>query len=272
MKTKSSISGFTLIEIAIVLLVVTILLGYTVAMFPIQQDLKKYRDVNAEMNAIIDSLIGYAQVNGRLPCPDTDSDGLANSVDNFNNDSGAAGADGREDSCTGFFGFLPSGTLGMNGNINDQGQLIDPWGAAYGYAVSASDSSGNGIIDLVSPNEIRNEGIANVIDPALQPPDLFVCDGSPATGDDLNCADAASNPIVSNVAVVIISLGKDSDSTTGASNIQQENTDDFFDGTNDKVYVSSTRSSVANAEYDDVVKWISPNLLFSKMIEADQLP
>jgi hypothetical protein len=29
---------------------------------------------------------------------------------------------------------------------------------------------------------------------------------------------------------------------------------------------------VNNAEYDDVVKWISTNQLFTKMIEADQLP
>ena len=25
-------------------------------------------------------------------------------------------------------------------------------------------------------------------------------------------------------------------------------------------------------DFDDVVKWVSPNLLFSKMVEADQLP
>jgi prepilin-type N-terminal cleavage/methylation domain-containing protein len=36
-------SGFTLVEIAIVLLVVAVLLGYTVALFPKQQELKKYR-------------------------------------------------------------------------------------------------------------------------------------------------------------------------------------------------------------------------------------
>jgi prepilin-type N-terminal cleavage/methylation domain-containing protein len=35
-------SGFTLVEIAIVLLVVAVLLGYTVALFPKQQELKKY--------------------------------------------------------------------------------------------------------------------------------------------------------------------------------------------------------------------------------------
>ena len=72
---KNIQQGFTLIEIAIVLLIVTILLGYTIAMFPIQQELKQYRKANAEMEEIIDSLIAFAQINGRLPCPDTDQSG-----------------------------------------------------------------------------------------------------------------------------------------------------------------------------------------------------
>ena len=42
---RNNQTGFTLIEIAIVLLIVTILLGYTVALFPRQQELKQYRAV-----------------------------------------------------------------------------------------------------------------------------------------------------------------------------------------------------------------------------------
>ena len=66
--------GFTLVEVAIVLLIVAILLGYSVAMFPVQQDLKKYRKLDRDMDDIVAHLIGFAQVNGRLPCPDTDGD------------------------------------------------------------------------------------------------------------------------------------------------------------------------------------------------------
>ncbi|MDH5356349.1 MAG: type II secretion system GspH family protein, partial [Gammaproteobacteria bacterium] len=61
--------GFTLIEIAIVLIVVSILLGYTVALFPKQQELKQYRAVEQEMDQVIAAIVGFAQVNGRLPCP-----------------------------------------------------------------------------------------------------------------------------------------------------------------------------------------------------------
>ncbi|MCP4470276.1 MAG: type II secretion system protein, partial [Gammaproteobacteria bacterium] len=69
MRLKSTQSGFTLVEIAIVLLIVTILLGYTVAMFPRQQQLKQYRALDRQMDEVIEAIIGFAQVNGRLPCP-----------------------------------------------------------------------------------------------------------------------------------------------------------------------------------------------------------
>jgi prepilin-type N-terminal cleavage/methylation domain-containing protein len=261
---KPSQSGFTLIEIAIVLLIVTILLGYTVAMFPVQQELKQYRRVQVEIDSVIEHLIAFAQVNGRLPCPDTsaDSDTVVNTVD------------GQEDrlginACEAYFGFLPARTLGINGKYNAAGVLVDPWDSGYGYAISNfnAGSSGNSDIDLVTPNGIRDEGIFNVM------PDLFICVDSDEAGSDLDCADAGSagsaEVVGSNgeVAAVVISLGKDSN-IPATSTIQAENLDNFHDGKLDKVYIFTPRRD----DYDDVVRWISTNLLFSKMIEADQLP
>jgi hypothetical protein len=125
----------------------------------------------------------------------------------------------------------------------------------------------------VSPNEIRNESIQSVMDPAAPSrPDLFVCNDSAEIGNDLNCGDVTGTEVLGNLAAVIISLGKNFDQGAGASNIQRENFDNFNDGTQDKVYISATRSTVEGAEFDDIVKWISPNLLISKMIEAGQLP
>ena len=59
---KKSQRGFTLVEIAIVLLIVSILLGYTVALFPKQQELKQYRAAEAEMDQIVDAIIGFTQI------------------------------------------------------------------------------------------------------------------------------------------------------------------------------------------------------------------
>lgn len=247
--------GFTLIEVAIVVLVVSILLGYTLALVPVQQDLKKSRQVDRELDEIINQLVAFAQVNGRLPCPDTDV-GAPDGIENFDADPTIG--------CTGFFGFLPGRTLGMNGNFSNGGQLLDPWGSGYGYAVSDVES-GSGDIDLVVANDVRVEGLSNVV------ADLFVCDDSTVLGNQIDCVAAGSNEVMINLAAVVISLGKDSGNI--ASNIQAENTDNFGAGVMvDKVFVFSTRSDVAGAEFDDVVKWLSTNQLFSKMVEAGQLP
>lgn len=270
--------GFTLVEIAIVLLIVSILLGYTVAMFPVQQELKQYRKAASEMDDILEHLIGFAQINNRLPCPDTNGDvngtgtfgdinGQEDIEDQVDNVTGVGPPDGLAENCKGFYGFLPAGTLGMNGNFDAQGRLLDPWGLPYRYHVSDFDASGTLpiFIDLVTPDGIGVEGLSNVL------PDLFVCDDSDnSSATDLTCAAVSANPIIGNAAVVIYSSGKDRGVI--ASNIQDENQDDFQDGTNDKVYASSTRNDSAGNEYDDIVRWISPNVLYSKMIEADQLP
>ena len=134
-------SGFTLVEIAIVVLIVTILLGYAVAMFPVQQELKQYREVDREMDEIIEHLIGYAQVNGRLPCPDTDGDAHSSGTD--------GDIDGQEDrhgsdACKAYYGFLPAATMGIDGRYNDDNQLLDPWLVPYRYAVTHSNADVSG--------------------------------------------------------------------------------------------------------------------------------
>jgi prepilin-type N-terminal cleavage/methylation domain-containing protein len=282
--------GFTLIEIAIVLLVVTILLGYTVAMFPIQQELKQYRQVNREMDEIIQHLIGFAQVNGRLPCPDTNGDinstgtGIIDGMEDTDDRIDytvvppVLGTDGIPDDCKAYSGFVPAGTIGIYRGIDDNGRLLDPWGQPYRYHVSNinmdtdADPLTSDPFDLVSPNGIREAGLSNVV------PNLNICNTSlNASATNLTCTEAGvgGTNVVASVAAVLISSGKDrgsipSDGTR--SPIQAENLDDFHDGTNDLVYTYSTRRDVVDAEYDDVVKWISPNVLYSKMINADRLP
>jgi prepilin-type N-terminal cleavage/methylation domain-containing protein len=258
MKFKQA--GFTLVEIAIVLMIVTILLGYSVALFPVQQELKQYRQVETEMDGIIEQLMAFGQVNGRLPCPDTDDDGEEDRT-----------GGPPLNSCVGWFGRLPARTLGINGKYSANGRLLDPWGEAYGYAVSAGDGTplplpgtANGDIDLVTANGIRDQGMADTLGGL----DLFICDDSDTLDiTDTNCTDVSGGDVIEGVAAVVISMGKNND-IPATSNIQAENLDDFGDGTNDKVYIFAPRSD----NYDDVVKWIPANLLFSRMIKADQLP
>ena len=252
--------GFTIVEVAIAVMIMAIILGYSVAMFPVQQELKQYRHAETEMDEIIEQLVAFAQVNGRLPCPDTSTDAVApvNSIDGEEDRAGL-------NDCEAYFGFLPARTLGINGKYNAAGTLIDPWGSGYGYAVSAVDAGPNGDFDLVTANGIRDEGIPNVL------PDLFICDdNNNAVANDVDCTTVSGAEVLGTngeVAAVIISLGKDF-VIPATSNTQAENLDDFHDGSNDKVYIFTGRRD----DYDDIVKWLPTNLLISRMIAAEQLP
>lgn len=278
--TRAINRGFTLVEIAIVLLIVTILLGYSVAMLTVQQELKQYRQAEKEMQRIVEAVEAFAQVNGYLPCPAWADDLAAPTVSSngaeCREDGGALdcnGSDPATDSCDVWFGYVPGKTLGLTGRYSQNtGLLLDPWGMPYRYQVSDSNVDSNATPgataedDFVMLGEMQDEGIANLS------PDLFVCNADPSPGSagtDTDCG-GAGNTLVGDLPVVILSTGKDKlGNVSGNSWIQRENLDN---GVNDRVFVSTTISTQANAEFDDLVKWVPANVLYSKMIEAGQLP
>ena len=135
MSLKPNQSGFTLVEIAIVLLIVTILLGYTVALFPQQQRLKQYRALERDMDRVVEAVIGFAQVNGRLPCPAIPNSGGFEDIDDDDVDP---------DGCFNYGGFVPVDTLGLDGRLNADSLLLDPWGNPYRYYVTNVDTDVSG--------------------------------------------------------------------------------------------------------------------------------
>ncbi len=81
MATKTN-TGFTLVEVAIVLVVLAILTGSILVPLSAQMEQRYYDDTTRTMNDVRDALLGFAVVNKRLPCPDTDtpSDGIENTT------------------------------------------------------------------------------------------------------------------------------------------------------------------------------------------------
>ncbi len=258
--------GFTLIEIAIVLLIVSIILGYTVAMFPVQQEIKQYKQANREMDEILNSLYAFAQVNGYLPCPanynaassgfECRDDADDPSADDGNCDGGLP-AEPAKDSCDIWFGYVPGKTLGLNGKYSSNGLLLDPWGEPYRYHVSDDDDDGDGKEDFIIQAEMKDVGMNSL------KPDLAVCNS--LVGITSSACGNASRVVISNVPAVILSTGKDLGRVGSA--VQIENLDN---SKTDKVFISVPRNSASGAEYDDLVKWISPNVLYSKMVETRQ--
>jgi len=279
--------GFTLVEIAIVLLIVTILLGYTVAMFPRQQELKQYRAAEREMDQIIDAIIGFAQVNGRLPCPTNPN------LVGVENGGGAA-------NCSDYGGFVPINTLGITGRVNADTLLLDPWGNPYRYYVSFSDSAISGTVgvhDFVQAPELRAVGIIDSDADGYTDLDgrYVICDDNGATiGDD---CDGGANPVFGNpngagdyggAPFVLLSMGKNwsdapvNDELENRGGSQTLTDLGIANGPSGNQYFLKNvgagqttfirRPTGFADDFDDIVKWASPHILFSKMIEAGRLP
>lgn len=70
------VSGFTLIEMAMVLVIIGLLLGGILGPLSTQMDIKRYKETSKLLTEVSDALTGFAIVNQRLPCPDETGDGI----------------------------------------------------------------------------------------------------------------------------------------------------------------------------------------------------
>jgi len=294
---KSKQTGFTLIEIAIALIIVSILLGYTVAMLPRQQELKQYRAVKRQMDEIVEALIGFAQVNGRLPCPAIPN---SSGVEDLDNDGTLP------DGCNNYGGFVPVNTLGLNGRLNDDSLLQDPWGNPYRYYVTNVDFDVDQRSDFVIPGEMRAVGLVDSDNDRYIDLDgrYLICHDPGDTDDPDNMCLDADNEVFGRFTAfgggpasryagapfVLLSQGKNWNQVAAAGDELENsgsNTTALLDlgmaagpsaatyvlknvAANETVFVRR-RSGMAD-DFDDVVRWVSPSILFSRMIQAGQLP
>ncbi len=126
MINKYKQKGFTLIEIAVVLVIVGLLVGSFIGTFASRVDTTRRDDTKKELEEIKQVLMAYAFTNTNggvlaLPCPDVTvpPDGVG--------DDGAGGF------CTSSVGVLPWVDLGMG--------MEDSWGNRYNYWVDANFSN-----------------------------------------------------------------------------------------------------------------------------------
>lgn len=126
-------SGFTLIEMALVLLVLTLLLGGLLVPLGTQIEQRDIVATEKKLAEINEALVGYALAKGYLPCPDADNDGQ----EDTRNVTGGCPAQGN----------LPWLTLGIG--------ETDAWGSRFIYRVTSEFSNGTTRFTLVSDGDIR---------------------------------------------------------------------------------------------------------------------
>ena len=240
-------TGFTLTELAIVLIIISLLIGGMFVSLSTSRDIANEKETQKLLAAANDALLGFAAAHGRLPCPAAPPN--------------AGGAESPLDNgvCTNALnGFLPAVTLGLS-PTDDQGYLLDPWGNRIRYAVynAAINAQSNAFTVAGKMKELGMETLST--NPPTSRKLLYVCNS--ATGITANDCGTA-NTLTDSAIAVVFSTGKNGGSA--AASDEAKNTD------NDLVFVSITPN--AGASFDDVVTWLSPNILYNRMISASRLP
>jgi type II secretory pathway pseudopilin PulG len=237
---------------AVVLLIVTLLVSGLVPGITSQLEQQRNQETKKTILEIKDALIGFAIVNGRLPCP---ASATSKGMENF-----ASGENAATGGCSNFFdGFVPAATLGLS-SANKDGITVDAWGNPIHYGVSSANSNA-----YTKTGGMSAAGIAALQLATKTPSDIAVCSSSTnitssACGAGLFLTSAPGVP------AIVYSIGKNG--AYGGTSADEAANPNPNSSNNDPVYVSGTPSP----DFDDIVDWISPNILISRMLEAGVLP
>jgi prepilin-type N-terminal cleavage/methylation domain-containing protein len=242
-------SGFTLIEMAMVLMIVGLLLGGMLVPLSAQMDQRNVSDTQKTLSEIKEAIIGYAIVYGRLPCP---ASSTSYGTENF-----ASGGNASNGNCLNYpnfyNGFVPAATLGIT-PVDNQGYAIDAWNNRIHYAVTFSNANA-----FTTTNGMSVAGLSALV------PNLLVC--STASTISTGCSVANSSLTSSpGVPVVIYSTGKNGQN--GGTSADEAENPNPNSADNDRVFVSH----LPTPTFDDLVVWISPNILYNRMVAAGKLP
>lgn len=265
-------TGFTLVELTMVLVIVALLLGGMMAMVTAQSEQRKWGDTQSQLEAARDALLGYAIANGRLPCPANSGSAGAEvrqASGTYINDCGALGENPSANLHNYFggvvsgvtYGLLPAVTLGYQ-PVDTQGFALDAWGNRIRYALSATFSvSEPNTTNFTNASTLKTSGVS------FLPDDLVVCNVSPATVANTTCDADTSVTNLNTVVAIVFSTGKNG--TTGGTGTNEARNLD-----SNALFVSRTPDpeTATGGEFDDQMLWISVGTLYSKLIAAGLLP
>lgn len=228
-----SAAGFSLIEMAVTVFIIALLLGSLLVPLGTQVEQRKISDTRKSLEEIREALLGFAIINLRLPCPDTDTDPVA---PGYGLEEASCSADPTAE------GFLPWKTLGVAD--------LDAWGLKRTTTASPRIGDWRYRVD-------RNFSVTFTLVTACSPSDqLRVQDSS---GNALHStATCATVPAPERPIAIIYSAGP---------NTTPDGQNASFEGTNG-IY----QTDIQTQTFDDILIWISRPMLFNRMVAAGRLP
>ena len=230
--------GFTLTELAVVMVFVAVLMGGLLIPLSAQRDAQAYRETQIQLDEIREALIGFAVTNGRLPRPATSiNNGLENPT---------------PCTMTSCQGYIPWATLGI--------RKTDAWGKMIHYSVTPAFANTSFGLSTIGRKKIESRDSTGN--------EIYLVGSASLCAADSPCAPA-----------VVYSFGKHNwgTSSEGAALTDASTTnvdEDTNNAAGDIYFVrdQTDNASATGGEFDDLVVWISPYILFNRMIAAGKLP
>lgn len=249
-RRRRAARGFTLTELAVVFAIISLLLAAGLFTLSAQTDQRNFDETRRRLDAARELLLGFAIVNGRLPCPATGASGGAEAITTPPNCDATYG------------GFLPARTIGFQ-IVDTAGFAVDAWGNRLRYAVSSTAPTcavAPTTPHFTDATNLRANGVT------CQPNDLVVCQS--ATGITSTACGTAT-PVTNQTTLVALVLAPGKNGALGTAGV-----DEAANTNGDRVFVWHTPTPVgaANGEFDDQVVWITVGELYGKLIAASLLP
>lgn len=235
--------GFSLAEMAVVLLILVVLAGGVVVPLTAQIDQRRRDDTARTLAEIREALIGFAVVNKRLPCPSYVSDPTSA---NYGDESYSASLNACVFSGIETDGFLPWRTLGV--------PEFDSWGSTRNATSDPNLGHWRYRVD-------RNFAKSGTI--SLSPPTTF---GSQLDVRTPGGANRLNTDTERPVAVVF---------STGANRTADlDNNPTFTMSSPPAGYVAANtyNAGAVSGNFDDIVVWIGRSQLYARMVAAGVLP
>lgn len=276
-----NMQGFSLLEMAIVLLIIGLLMGGLMGPLGVQMEASRIKDTQNQINNIQDALYGFLAANGRLPCP-------AN-AGSAGNEAAVVAIPPTGQCASPYNGFIPGRQLGL-GPLDTNGYVLDAWGQPIRYAVAnLTEPNAPNHYVITFANGIRDfqgattglagfGSIANVTasSPSTNSAFLSVCSaGAPISSQaypGTSWCGNAGNVIANDAVAVVYSTGPNAGGiATGADEAANPSPSS---ANNDSAFVAHVRSEngAAGGYFDDIVAWIPRSILVSKLLTAGRLP
>jgi prepilin-type N-terminal cleavage/methylation domain-containing protein len=268
----AAVRGFTLTELAIVVMVLALLLGGLTLTLSTQTQLRRVEDTQRILEVAKEALVGFAMTRGRFPCPADPT--IATGAANAGLEQLTAGLPPQP--CVIQFGVLPWATLGV--------PETDAWGRRLSYRVlnDFADTDNTTVATLVAPGCPPPPAAFDATRPSF-----MLCSEGNVTVQTRNPTDRSLRTLAATLPAVIISHGANgfgarlpngtllpappgADETTNANSASTS----FIvrEVNQGAAGCDDTTPGVALCQFDDLVGWVSLPVLMNRMVASSKLP